>query len=127
MEYGLSPHAPYTVSEKILRKITKYAPERQIKLSMHVAESKDEIKLLQQKKGGLEKLYQFAHWDLDLAPKGSTSIDFLHKIGLLSPLLLAVHAVQVTDKDVRLIKKSRTSVAHCPRSNKELGVGKYAA
>lgn len=123
MEYGLSPHAPYTVSEKILRKITKYAPERQIKLSMHVAESKDEIKLLQQKKGGLEKLYQFAHWDLDLAPKGSTSIDFLHKIGLLSPLLLAVHAVQVTDKDVQLIKKSRTSVAHCPRSNKELGVG----
>jgi cytosine/adenosine deaminase-related metal-dependent hydrolase len=91
---------------------------------MHIAESKDEIKLLQRKKSGLEKIYEFAKWDLDWAPRGASSFEYLNRIGFLSSDLLAVHAVQVTDKDIDLIKKSKTSVAHCPRSNKELGVGK---
>jgi 5-methylthioadenosine/S-adenosylhomocysteine deaminase len=92
-------------------------------LSMHIAESKDEIKLLQRKKSGIEKLYHFARWDPAWAPVGSSSFEFLDRIGFLSPHLLAVHAVQVTDKDIALIKKSRVSIAHCARSNKELGVG----
>ena len=91
---------------------------------MHVAESKDELRLLQRKKSGLEKLYEFAHWDLSWAPKGSSSFEYLNRIGLLSPRLLAVHAVQVTDNDIKLIKKAKVSIAHCPRSNKALGVGK---
>jgi 5-methylthioadenosine/S-adenosylhomocysteine deaminase len=89
-----------------------------------VAESKEEIRLLQRKKSELEKLYQLAGWDLAGAPKGSSSFEYLNRIGVLSSNLLTVHAVQVTDKDIRLIKKTKTSVAHCPRSNKATGVGR---
>jgi 5-methylthioadenosine/S-adenosylhomocysteine deaminase len=91
---------------------------------MHIAESKDEIKLLQRKKSGLEKLYRFANWDLAWAPTGSSSFEYLDRIGFLSPDLLAVHAVQVDDHDINLLKKSGASVAHCPRSNKKLRVGR---
>src|SRR5512143_4151231 len=91
---------------------------------MHVAESKDEIRLLQRKKSGMEKLYQFAKWEPAWAPIGTSPFGYLERIGFLSSNLLAVHAVQVTDKDIELIKKSNVSVAHCPRSNKELGVGR---
>jgi cytosine/adenosine deaminase-related metal-dependent hydrolase len=122
--HGLSPHTPYTVSEHALRQIMPCAKKSNIRLAMHIAESKDEIKLLQRKKSGLEKIYEFAKWDLDWAPRGASSFEYLNRIGFLSSDLLAVHAVQVTDKDIDLIKKSKTSVAHCPRSNKELGVGK---
>jgi len=121
---GLSPHTPYTVSETVLHQIKKSAEKHKSKLCMHVAESKDEIELLQHKKSGLEKLYQLVNWDLALAPTGPSSFEYLNTIGILSQNLLAVHAVQATDSDIRLIKKSKTPVAHCPRSNKETGVGR---
>ncbi len=124
VETGLSPHSPYTVSERALRSISNVSRQHGIKLTMHVAESMDEIRLLQRKKSGLEKIYQFARWDLSWAPEASSSIEYLYHIGFLSPRLLAVHCVQLTDGDIKLIKKSGTAVAHCPRSNKELVIGR---
>jgi cytosine/adenosine deaminase-related metal-dependent hydrolase len=121
---GLSPHSPFTVSESLFRDISSLNRNKHFRLSMHVAESKDEIRLLQRKKSGLEKLYQFAHWNIDWAPRSTSSFEYLDRIGFLSPDLLAVHAVQVNAKDIDLIKKHRVSIAHCPRSNKELGVGR---
>ncbi len=124
IKHGLSPHTPYTVSESVLRDIIIFANKKHLRIAMHVAESKDEIKLLRRKKSGLEKLYKLASWALDWAPEGPSSFEYLKKIGFLSPRLLAVHAVQVTDKDIALVRKSKVSVAHCPRSNKETGVGR---
>ena len=121
---GLSPHTPYSVSEPVLRDIKMLAKKRRIRIAMHVAESKDELKLLRREKSGLEKLYKLASWDLDWAPAGSSSFEYLKRIGFLSTHLLAVHAVQVTDLDIALIRKSKVSIAHCPRSNKETGVGR---
>lgn len=124
VQFGLSPHAPYTVSESLAVRIKELSIKKRFRLAMHIAESKDEMRLLRRKKSGLERLYQFAHWDLAWAPSGASSFEYLDRIGFLSPRLLAVHAVQVTDRDLELIKKSGTSVAHCPRSNKELGTGR---
>jgi cytosine/adenosine deaminase-related metal-dependent hydrolase len=124
MREGLSPHSPYTVSESALSAIHQFARKKDVRLSMHIAESKDEINLLQRYKSGLERLYRFAQWDLHQAPRGISSFDYLKRIGFLCPRLLAVHAVQVTGKDIKLIRKSKVSIAHCPRSNKEIGVEK---
>jgi len=124
IKYGLSPHTPYTVSEPLLRAINVFSKKTGIRLSMHVAESKDELALLQRRASSLERLYGLAQWDLDWAPSGISSFDYLNKIGLLSPRLLVVHAVHTTDRDIALIKRSNVSIAHCPRSNKELGVGR---
>jgi aminodeoxyfutalosine deaminase len=124
MHRGVSPHSPYTVSEKVLRHITTLAVKRKLMVCMHVAESPDEIRLLQRKKSDLDKLYQRAGWSMHWAPSGASSFEYLQRIGCLSPNLLAVHAVHVTDQDIALIKKSRASIAHCPRSNRETGVGR---
>ncbi len=123
LSYGLSPHAPHTVSERILRAIRKADRDGRIPLSMHVAESKDEIRLLQRKSSGFERLYRAARWDLDWAPAVRSPFAYLNEIGLLGPRFLAVHAVQATDEDIGILKKTRTAVAHCPRSNHETGVG----
>ena len=124
IQTGISPHAPHTVSEKILGALKKIADLKKAPLCMHVAESKDEIRLLQGKKSGFEKLYKAAGWDLAWAPSADSPFEYLKRTGLLSPSFLAVHAVQVTDDDIRLIKKSKVPIAHCPRSNKETGVGR---
>lgn len=124
IQAGISPHAPYTVSEATLRAINQFSRKKDIRLAMHVAESKDEVRLLQRKRNGFDKLYRSAGWDVSWAPNGSSPFEYLNRIGVLSSNLLAVHAVQVTDTDIMLIKKSKVSVAHCPRSNEETGVGR---
>jgi len=121
---GFSPHSPYTVSQAVLREISRHSKKRGIRIAMHIAESKEEIMLLQGNSSDLERLYHLAGWDLSWAPRGYSSIEYLKRIGFLFPNLLAVHAVHVTKKDIDLIKKSKVSVAHCPRSNKATGVGK---
>ena len=124
MQHGISPHAPHTVSEHVLQRIKKIAFQSKMRLCMHVAESKDETRLLQGKKSGLGRLYDFANWDKAWAPSADSPFEYLHRLGLLNPSLLAVHAVQTTDTDMGLIQKSRVPIAHCPRSNKETGVGR---
>ncbi len=124
VETGLSPHSPFTVSENTLRSISRFSREKRIKLAMHVAESRDELRLLRRERSELEKIYQFAQWDLSWAPKGSSPVAYLHRIGFLSPRILAVHCVQLVKGDFKLLKKSGAAVAHCPRSNKELTVGR---
>ena len=124
IQTGISPHAPHTVSETVLLQIKKLALQKKIRLCMHVAESKDEIRLLQGKKSRFEKLYHVAGWDTSWAPSADSPFEYLHRLGLLDPYFLAVHSIQVTDMDISLIKRSCASVAHCPRSNKETGVGK---
>ena len=123
VRYGFSPHSPHTVSEPALRAIQKVASLRHIPLCMHVAETREETLLLHRKKSGLERLYAAAGWDTSLAPEGRSSIEYLQRIGILGPLLLAVHAVQADNIDIDLIKRTGTAVAHCPRSNHEIGVG----
>ena len=121
---GLSPHAPYTVSDTVLLQIRKLVLRKHLHLCMHVAESKDEIRLLQRKKSRFEKLYRAVGWDTAWAPSTDSPFEYLLTLGLLNDDFLAVHAVQATDKDISIIKRSHVSVAHCPRSNKETGVGK---
>jgi cytosine/adenosine deaminase-related metal-dependent hydrolase len=124
IQYGISPHTPYTVSESALLAIKQLSQKKFFPLAMHIGESKDEIRLFQRKKSGLQQLYRLAGWDLSGAPSASSSFEYLQRIGFLSHNLLAVHAVHIKDGDIAIMKKSKVSVAHCPRSNKETGVGR---
>ena len=123
MHYGLSPHSPHTISEPALLKINDISSKRHIPLCMHVAETREETLLLQRNKSALERLYAAARWDINLAPEARSSFRYLHRLGVLRPSFLAVHAVQANDTDIALIKRSGTAIAYCPRSNHEIGVG----
>ncbi len=121
---GLSPHAPHTVSTAVLLHLGKVARMKNLPLCMHVAESRDELNLLQGRKSGFDKLYKAAGWDRSWSPSGASPFEYLYNLGLLGPSFLAVHAVHASDRDIKLIGKSGTPVAHCPRSNRETGVGR---
>lgn len=123
IRYGYSPHSPHTVSEIVLRELHRTTARRAIPLCMHVAETTEESRLLQHKKSGLDRLYAAAGWDVTLAPKARSSFELLRRIGILSPAFLAVHAVHVDDQDIAIIRRSGAGIAHCPRSNHEIGVG----
>ncbi|MEK6743718.1 MAG: amidohydrolase family protein [Nitrospirota bacterium] len=123
VNYGISPHSPHTVSGPALRTIHHISSRRHLRLCMHVAETREETLLLQRKKNTLELLYAAAGWDLSGAPVARSSFAYLHRLGVLGPSFLAVHAVHVDNADIGIMKRSGSGVAHCPRSNHEIGVG----
>ncbi len=123
VRHGISPHSPHTVSERALVILHRYAREHMLPLCMHVAETRDELLLLQRKKNRLQNLYAAACWDQEWAPRAASSFQYLDRLGMLDPRFLAVHAVHAGPADVRLIARSGAAVAHCPRSNHALRTG----
>ncbi len=123
--WGLSPHSPYTLSAETLDQVFAAASSRKLKSCIHLAESVEESQFLATGDGVLaERLYAAAGWDPQLEPPpGCSSVAYLCRQGRLKKGDLAVHAVQVDDADVALLKSSESTVVLCPRSNAALGVG----
>ena len=54
---------------------------------------------------------------------GMREVELLEEVGFLGPDVLLAHCVQLSKKEVYLISKYRSAVAHCPSSNSKLGHG----
>jgi 5-methylthioadenosine/S-adenosylhomocysteine deaminase len=104
LAFCLAPHAPYTVSDRTLGRIAVLAEELDLPVHIHLHETTEEIR------GSLE-----AH---RLRP-----LDRLAALGLVSPRLIAVHAVHLEPAEIALLARSAASVAHCPSSNLKLASG----
>jgi 5-methylthioadenosine/S-adenosylhomocysteine deaminase len=60
---------------------------------------------------------------ISVAPRASTSVNLLDRLGVLATRPLMIHCVRLSPADVDAIAHSRSSVAHCPVSNAKLGHG----
>lgn len=118
---GISPHAPYTVSDRLFEKITEFALEDGIKLTIHAAESAEEQLLMKRGEGFFAGLYKKE--DIDFKVPGMSSIAHLAGIGVLDARPLLAHCVRVSPADIELIAGSGAAVAHCPKSNAKFGHG----
>ena len=104
LSFCMAPHAPYTVSDATLERVATYAAELDLPVQIHLHETQDEI--------------------LDsLASHQARPIERLQRAGLLSPGLIAVHAVHIDEQDLALLAQHGCSVAHCPSSNLKLASG----
>lgn len=105
--FTLAPHAPYTVSDTTLRRIAILAEELDLPVHMHVHETDEEV-------------------EESVARHGSRPLARLDQLGLVTERLIAVHAVHLTDIEIRLLAARGASVAHCPASNLKLASGMAA-
>ncbi|MDQ3712970.1 MAG: amidohydrolase family protein [Acidobacteriota bacterium] len=121
VKVGLSPHAPYTVSRKLFERITDYSIEKNVKITIHVSESNHEKDFVETGAGFFADIYKNLNlkWD---APQMS-SVEYLADIGVLRAKPLLAHCVKVSDKDIELIARSDSRIAHCPKSNAKFGHG----
>jgi 5-methylthioadenosine/S-adenosylhomocysteine deaminase len=101
---GLAAHAPYTVPTNVLRFTSELAGRRDVRLVIHLAEGPDESERIRT---------QF----------GMTPTEYLDSLQFLSPRVLAIHAIRLSDADIAILKKRGVSVAHNPESNAKLGSG----
>ena len=122
VRFGLSLHAPYSVSTPLFVKGAAWCREAGIPLSIHAAESPAETLWLRDRSGPIRETLYAARGlpaDLEAAP-GVSPIRHLHACGALGAETLLAHGVQVDADDLALLHETRTCVAHCPRSNARL-------
>jgi cytosine/adenosine deaminase-related metal-dependent hydrolase len=126
---GLSPHAPHTLSEEFFKEVAGLAVGNSIPMTIHVAESREEMDFLFDSKGKIaELLYPHVGWqDYIPAPRKMTPVEYLDALGVLDRAPTAVHCVHVNGADVEILKKRGVRVVLCPRSNEKLDVGKAPA
>jgi 5-methylthioadenosine/S-adenosylhomocysteine deaminase len=118
---GISPHAPYTVSDDLFRAATAFAHDQQLPLAVHIAESELEQRLVVD--GGGPFADGLRRRGIAADARASSPVALLDTLGVLGVRPLLIHCVRVNADDVRRIAASRSSVAHCPASNAKLGHG----
>jgi 5-methylthioadenosine/S-adenosylhomocysteine deaminase len=102
--FCLAPHAPYTVADETFRRVATLAAELDIPVHVHVHETEHEI-------------------ERSLAEHGARPLERLQRLNLVTPNLIAVHAVHLTREEIALLAHHGCSVAHCPSSNLKLASG----
>ena len=113
---GVSPHAPYTVSESLYRRVTRFAQQEGLPIAVHLAESQEESELVRFGAGPFAEALRAR--GIVVEPHHCSPVQYLRELGVLRAGTLAVHCVQLDPTDIQTLKSSRCSVAHCPRSNR---------
>jgi 5-methylthioadenosine/S-adenosylhomocysteine deaminase len=118
---GVSPHAPYTVSDSLFSAVAQYASNESLPIAIHIAESQIEYDLVASGSGPLADGLRARK--IDVASRARTPIELMQSLGVLAARPLLIHCVHVDDSDIAQIAASRCGVAHCPASNAKLGHG----
>jgi 5-methylthioadenosine/S-adenosylhomocysteine deaminase len=104
VEFGIGPHAAYTVPLPVLRAAADAAREHGLLLHLHVAETATEGADL-------------------LATHGLSVPALLAAHDVLGGRVLAAHCVHMDDGDLDLWREYDVAVAHCPAGNAKLASG----
>jgi 5-methylthioadenosine/S-adenosylhomocysteine deaminase len=104
LTFTLAPHAPYTVGDETLKRISVFAEELDLPIHCHVHETRGEI-------------------EESVAQHGVRPLERLRRLGIVGPRLIAVHSVHLEDHELDLMARQGVCVAHCPSSNLKLASG----
>ena len=104
LSFCMAPHAPYTVSDRTFAKIVTIAEELDLPIHTHLHETRAEI-------------------EESLGKHKARPLERLRALGMLSPRLVAAHAVHVTGEEIAMLAHHGASIAHCPSSNLKLASG----
>lgn len=121
VQVGVSPHAPYTVSDRLFTLVARFAIDERLPVAVHTAESAAESALVTYGRGG------FAHAlrerGIATPARAESTVALLERTGVLDTRPLLIHCVRVDGRDIARIAASGASVAHCPAANARLGHG----
>ena len=119
---GVSPHAPYTVSEPLYRAVAELARREALPLAVHLAESREETALVRDGAGSFAEALRAR--GIAVVARHCSPVQYLLQLGVLaSGNCLVIHCVQVDERDVQTLKESGAGLAACPRSNRAHGHG----
>ena len=100
----LGPHAVYTCSPQLLTQTREEASKLNIGIHIHVAESKQMVKLVKKR-------------------HGLTEIELLESINFLKSNVLAAHCIHLTEKEMQIMAKHNVKVSYNPTANMKIASG----
>jgi len=101
---SLGPHAVYTCSPDLLKRVRKAASRLGVGIHIHLAESEGMGKQIKER-------------------CGLTEVELLESLGFLGSDVLAAHCIHLSTSDMRLLAKYGVKVAHNPVANMKLALG----
>jgi 5-methylthioadenosine/S-adenosylhomocysteine deaminase len=101
---AVAPHSIYTCSQKTLQDSAALARKYSVPILIHVAEMKKEL-------------------DDSRAQNGTTPVQYLEKLGILGPDLVAAHCIFVDETDRKILAQRQVGCVHNPSSNMMLASG----
>jgi cytosine/adenosine deaminase-related metal-dependent hydrolase len=116
---GVSPHAPYSVSDALYAGVAAYARREALPVAVHIAESAAETQLVTEGAGPFADFLRAR--GIGVARRAESPVALLERTQVLSVKPLCIHAVLVTDADVARIAAAGATIAHCPRANAWFG------
>ena len=121
----LAAHAPYSVSPALFAALRAAAERRRLwPLSVHVAESREELEFLRSGTGPWRSLLEeLGRWEPGWTAGTPSPVAYLDNLSWLGPGTLLVHGVHLTDAELRRIAETGATLATCPRSNRWTGAG----
>jgi len=123
--FSITPHAPQTVSPVLFRMIRRYQKMNRSVISVHCAETADEMKLIRTGRSSIRDfLVGRNFWDPEWKVPGVSPVEYLSRLGILSKQTLAIHCTQVSSRDIEILRRKKVTVIVCPRSNRRLKTGK---
>jgi 5-methylthioadenosine/S-adenosylhomocysteine deaminase len=99
-----APHSIYTCSQKTLQDAAALARKYHAPILIHVAEMKKEL-------------------DDSLKNNGATPVQYLERIGVLGPDVIAAHCIFVNEADRKILAQRQVGCVHNPSSNMMLASG----
>jgi len=126
-QVGISPHAPYTVHPDLLCEIARWSAQAGFPVAVHLAESREELQLLQRQEGPLvELLRELDAWDPAAIRAGTRPRDYLSVLARARRVLV-VHGNYLDAEEIAYLgrQSARMSVVYCPRTHARFGHRPY--
>ena len=101
---AVAPHSPYTVSPENFVRGKELADGYGLGLMTHIAETRDEIRIVRER-------------------YGCTPVEHLDSLGLLDRRCIGAHCIHVTDSDIGTLAARGVTVSHNPQSNMKISSG----
>ncbi len=97
-------HSLYTCSPESMQTIFNVARDAKISFQIHLAETREEVRLLKER-------------------YGKKPVEHLRDLGILADNLIAAHCIWLDDDEIEMMAQKEVKVAHDPESNMKLGAG----
>lgn len=101
---AVAPHAIYTCSEQLLKESAALARRYHAPILMHLAEAPHELEVSRHE-------------------HGSSPVQYLARIGVLGPDLVAAHCVWLDESDIRTLAHYQVGCSYNPSSNMKTAAG----
>jgi len=104
LHVALSPHAVYSCGAEMWHEVRRLADSLGVSIHTHLSEGKQEVAYTTE-------------------TYGMRPVQWLDSLGFLGPDVTAAHCSSLDDRDIAILARTGTKVAHCPISNAKLGSG----